>query len=168
MSKPVKDMLTQYLQRRYDGVDSACVVDLSGLGVQATQSIRSVLREANGRMEVVKNSLARRAFVDTPLEPLGQVLSGPSALVVGESPIELARKLAELAKRHDKLTLKEAILNGDRDLMTVVELSGMKTRQELLGDVAGLIGGPGRLVAGAIGSPQARIAGCLKALADKN
>lgn len=168
MSKPVKNLVTEYIKDRYKGVESACVVDLTGLDVQATEKIRSAIRDANGRMEVVKNSLARRAFVDTPLQPLGAVLKGPSALVVGESIVDLAKKLAELAKAHDKLKLKQAILEGDADILTVLDLSRMKSRIEILGDVAGLIWGPGRRVAGAIASPQAKVAGCVKALADKN
>jgi large subunit ribosomal protein L10 len=168
MSKPVKNLVTEYIKDRYKGVESACVVDLTGLDVQATQKIRSAIRDANGRMEVVKNSLARRAFVNTPLEPLGKVLKGPSALVVGESIVDLAKTLAELVRAHEKLKLKEAILEGDADLLTVVMLSKMKSRIEILGDVAALIFGPGRLVAGAIASPQGKIAGCIKTLADRN
>lgn len=168
MSKPVKNLVTEYIKDRYKGVASACVVDLTGLDVHATEQIRTAIRDVQGRMEVVKNSLARRAFIDTPLQPLGDALKGPSALVVGESIVDLAKKLAELAKAHDKLKLKQAILEGDADLLTVVALSKMKSRIEILGDVASLIFGPGRRVAAAIASPQAKIAGCIKALADKN
>lgn len=82
MSKAVKDMVSGYLRDRYDGVDSACVIDISGLDVEATQAIRESVRESSGRIEVVKNSLARRAFVDTPLAPLGEVLKGPSLSLI--------------------------------------------------------------------------------------
>lgn len=167
MSKPVKNLLTSYLRDRFSGIDSACVVDLTKLDVQSTEKIRSALRETNGRMEVVRNSLARRAFVDTPLQPLGEVLKGPCALVTGDSVVDLAKKLAGLTKEFAELKLKEAILEGDSRLLTVEMLSRMKSRLEILGDVAALISGPGRRVAGAIGSPQARIAGCIKAIADK-
>jgi hypothetical protein len=43
----------------------------------------------------------------------------------------------------------------------------MKSRDEIVGEIAALIGGPGRSVAGAVASPQAKVAGCLKAIADK-
>jgi large subunit ribosomal protein L10 len=167
MSKPVKNMLTSYLRDRFAGVNSACVVDLTKLNVQSTEQIRKSLREANGRLEVVRNSLARRAFMDTPLQPLGDALKGPSALVVGDSVVDLAKKLTSLTREFAELKLKEAIFEGDSQLLTVELLSKMKSRVELLGDVAALISGPGRRLAGAIGSPQAKIAGCLKAIADK-
>ncbi|NOX58453.1 MAG: 50S ribosomal protein L10 [Planctomycetes bacterium] len=168
MSKPLKSMLTNYLKRRFDGVDSACVVDLSGLSVADTEKLRSSLRESKGRLEVVKNRLARQAFNDTPLKALGDVLQGPCALVTTEdSIIDIAKRLVDFAKEHNQIQLKDAMLDGDEGLFTVLDMSRMKSRLELIGDIAGLIGGPGRLVAGSICSPQSKVAGCLKAIADK-
>ncbi|HNO79262.1 MAG TPA: 50S ribosomal protein L10 [Phycisphaerae bacterium] len=168
MSKPLKSMLTNYLKDRYEGVDSACVVDLTGLNVADTQKLRTTIRESKGRVEIVKNSLARRAFADTPLKSLGEALTGPCALVTTEdSIIDIAKKLVDFAKQHKQVKLKDAVLEGDSSLISVQDLSKMKSRIEILGDLAGLIWGPGRRIAGAIGSPQAKIAGCLKAIADK-
>ncbi len=169
MSKPIKRMVTGYLKNRFEDQSSACVVDLTGLDVASTQAIRTGLRENNARMEVVKNRLARQAFNDTPLQPLGEVLSGPCALVTVEDDtiIDVAKKLVELSKKYKSLKLKTAIFDGDPDLLTVQDMSKMKSLGDLLGEIAGLIGGPGRLVAGAVSAPQAKIAGCLKAIADK-
>ena len=64
-------------------------------------------------------------------------------------------------------TLKQAIIDGDPDLLTVEEVSKMKSRVDVLGELALLIGSPARAVAACVASPQSRIAGCLKALADK-
>ncbi len=168
MSKPLKSMLMSYLKNRYDGVDSACVVDLTGLNVADTEKLREKIRESNGRVEIVKNSLARRAFADTPLKSLGESLTGPCALVTADdSIIDVAKKLVDFAKEFKQVQLKDAVLDGDEVLMSVHDLSKMKSRFEILGDVAGLIWGPGRRLASAIGSPQAKVAGCLKAIADK-
>ncbi len=168
MSKPVKAMITAELRGRYEGVDSACVVDLTGLDVHSQESLRRALRAKSSRVEVVRNSLARTAFKDTPLAPLAASFSGPCALVTaGESLTDVAKVLVECAKEFDQLTLKDAIIEGDPGLVTVVELSKMKGRTELLGDVAMLVASPGRAIAGCLGSPQSRIAGCLKAIVDK-
>ncbi|GJM25079.1 MAG: 50S ribosomal protein L10 [Phycisphaerae bacterium] len=168
MSKPLKSMLTNYLKSRYDGVDSACVVDLTGLNVANTEKLRATIRESNGRVEIVKNSLARRAFSDTPLKSLGESLTGPCALVTADdSIIDVAKKLVDFAKEHKEVQLKDAVLDGDEALVSVLDLSKMKSRFEIMGDIAGLIWGPGRRIASAIGSPQAKVAGCLKAIAEK-
>ena len=47
------------------------------------------------------------------------------------------------------------------------ELSQMKGLGELLGEIAGLVGSPGRSLAGCIRAPQAKIAGCLEAMIEK-
>lgn len=168
MSKPLKNMLAGYLKDRYEGVDSACVVDLTGLDVKATEALRVKMREKNGKVEVVKNRVAKHAFADMALAPLGKALTGPCALITtDDSIIDIAKALVDFAKEQKKLTLKEAILEGDPGLISVTDLSKMKSRLEVIGEVAGLIGGPGRLLAGAISSPQSKIAGCLKAIADK-
>ncbi len=161
-------MVTAELRERYSGVDSVCVVDLTGLNVQEQEKLRGSLREKNSRLEVIKNSLARHAFQDTPLEPLGTVLEGPCALVTSEdSPIETARVLVEVAKEFAALHLKQAMIDGDPNLVTVEQLSKMLGRTELLGELAMLIASPGRALAACIASPQAKIAGCLKTIADR-
>lgn len=168
MSKPVKSMVTEELRSRYLGVRSACVIDMTGMNVQEQQGLRAVLRSRNGRVQVVKNSLARRAFSDGALAPLGDVLDGPCALVTGsDSGIDLAKALVEAAREFTKLKLKEAILDGDPDVMTVEELSKMKGQRELVGEIAMLLSSPGRAVAGCLTSPQSKIAGCLKAMIDR-
>jgi len=168
MSKPLKQLMTDTLRQRYEGVDSACVVDLTGLNVGLTTSFRRLLQGKSIRMEVVKNSLAARAFKGTPLEPLGNSLEGPCAIVVGgDSIIEVAKLLVEAMRDYPKVTLKQAILDADPTLLRVADIAKLKDRRQLMAEVAMLIASPGRRVAGCIASPQAKIAGCLKAIAEK-
>lgn len=168
MSKPVKAMVTAELKKRYSGVDSACVVNVTGLDVKAQEKLRRTLRDKSARMQIVKNSLARYALKDTPLEPLGDSLTGPCALITSsQSLIEIAKLLIDAAKEFGKLELKTAILDGDPALLTIAELSKMRGRMEILGELAMLIGSPGRAVAGCLAGPQGRLAGCIKTLADK-
>ncbi len=168
MSKPVKAMVTEELRKRYTDIHGACVVDLAGMTVQSQEGLRAILRGKSARMEVVKNSLARRAFQETALERLGDALTGPCALVTCEdSIIETAKALVEATKEYPELTLKQAMVDDDPELLTVEQVSKMKSRTDLLGELLVLVGSPGRAVAGCLRSPQAKIAGCLKAMADK-
>ena len=168
MSKPLKDAMAQAIRDRYDGIDSACVVDLTGLDVAGTLRFRRELKARQMRVQVVKNSVARRALTDTALQPLSDRLQGPSALVVGESAgAEIARVLVRLAKELKHVGLKDAIVEGDPNLLSVAELSKMKGRAELLGEVLMLVASPGRALSGCLASPQGKIAGCLKARIEK-
>lgn len=164
----VKGMVAEALRSRYEGIDSACVIDMTGMAVQQQQKLRFAIREKRGRIQVVKNSMARRAFRGGPLEALSDALSGPCALVVAEdSLIEVAKALAEAAKEFSELKLKHAVLEGDPDLISVELLSTMKTKRETIGELAMLIASPGRTIAACLQSPQAKVAGCLKAMADR-
>src|SRR5687767_9337788 len=99
MSKPVKDLITQEYKNRYEGQDSACVISVIGLDAIATNKLRGDLKKKNIRFQVVKNSLARRAFADGGLAPLARALQGPCALVTGgESIIDVAKTLIESKK----------------------------------------------------------------------
>jgi large subunit ribosomal protein L10 len=161
-------MVTEDLRARYTGVRSACVVDMTGMNVQEQQGLRATLRGKGSRLEVIRNSLARRAFADGPLGPLGTVLDGPCALVTTTgSGIDLAKTLVEAAREFSKLKLKQAILDADPDLLTVELLSRMKGQRELVGEIAMLISSPGRALAACLRSPQAKIAGCLKAMIER-
>ena len=168
MSKAVKAMMADELRTRYEGISDVCVVDITGLNVQEQQELRSTLREKSAKMQIVKNSMAKHAFKDSTLGPLGNALEGPCAMVVSEqSIIDVARVLVEAAKSFSELKLKQAMMGGDAELMTIVQLSKMKSLRELIGDVAMLITSPGRAIAGCLQSPQSKIAGCLKTIAEK-
>jgi len=168
MSKAIKELMTEHLRERYAEMDSACVVELTGLSVQAQEKLRRNLREKSARLEVVKNSLARLAFKGGPLDPLGPTLVGPCALVSSPgSLIDVAKLLVEAAKDFKTLKLKQGILDGDPTPLTVEAISKMRTRGEILGEFAMLINSPGRAIAGCLKSPQSKIAGCLKAIVDK-
>lgn len=168
MSKPIKDMLSKEYEQRYAQLSSACVVSVIGLDAISTNKLRAELQAKKLKLQVVKNSLARRAFAGRDLAPLGKELSGPCALVTGgDSIIDVAKTLVGLKKTYAKLELKVGMLEGDADLIPVERLAEMKGRQELLGDIAGILRGPGARLAGCLSGPGGRLAGCFKAIADK-
>jgi large subunit ribosomal protein L10 len=168
MSKPVKDLITRDYQESYRDVDSACVISVVGLDAVSTNRLRGELLAKNVRLRVVKNSLARRAFADSPLAPLGDALEGPCSLVTAdESAIDIAKLLVECKKKYPQIELKRGILDGDPELLDVEQLAKMKSRLELLGELAMLLTSPGRAIAGCLSGPGGRIAGCLKAMVEK-
>ncbi len=167
MSKQLKTLITESLQSRFEGVDEACVVDVTGLSVEHTMAVRNTLSTKEMRLMVVKNSLARRAFVGGPLAPLGRDLRGPCAFVTGSgSVIDVAREMVDLAKTYPAITLKRGILSGDSEVTEVAALAKLKGKAELMGEIACLLASPGRAIAGCLSSPAGKIAGCLKAMAD--
>ncbi|MGQ9651944.1 MAG: 50S ribosomal protein L10 [Phycisphaerae bacterium] len=168
MSKATKDLITHEYADRYAKLANACVVSVIGLDAISTNKLRGELRSMKISLHVVKNSLARRALADGPLAPLASALEGPCALVVGgESIIDVAKALVELKKKYPAIELKKGILEGDPDLLDIERLSQMKSRGDLLAEVAMLIASPGRRLAGCIRGPGGRLAGCFKTIADR-
>ncbi len=169
MSKTVKDMVTSEYRSRYEGTSSACVIDMTGMTVKEQERLRATVREKAGRIQVIRTSLARRAFDGGALAPLGGSLQGPCALVTSDetSIVDLAKLLTEAVKEFDSLTLKSAIMDGDPEIFGVEELSKMKGLRELIGEIGMLVSSPGRALASCAGSPASKIAGCLKAMVEK-
>jgi len=169
MSKPVKDMITNEYRANYGDVTSGCLVSVIGLDAISANRLRGELLAKNIRLRVVKNRLARRAFAESPLSPLGAALEGPCALITGgESIIDVAKTLVGMQKAYPQLELKVGMLDGDADLIEVDRLAKMKSRTELLSDIAMLAMSPAGRLAGCLAGPGGQIAGCLKAIADKD
>lgn len=168
MSKPVKDVITQQYEKQYGDVDSACVVNVISLDSISTNRLRSELKAKKLHLQVVRNSLARRALEKHPLSALAAAMSGPCALVTGgESAIDIAKTLVGMKKTYPKLELKIGMIDGDPDVMDVEGMARLKNRIEVLGDVAMMIASPGRRLAGCINAPAGKIAGCVKAIIEK-
>lgn len=169
MSRLVKDMITKDLADRYAGLDSALWIELAGVDGNTTNAFRGALRDQSMRVELVKNSLLRRAVADGPLKPLAEALNGPAALVTGgESLIDVAKVVEEWLPKMKGVKLKAAVLEGefigeDR----IASLAKMPTRSELLSKVAALILTPGGNIAAAALSGGQNIAGAIKTLIEK-
>jgi len=67
MSKYVKNLISEELSKRLGGVDDALLVNVIGLDSNRTVALRRELRAKDIQLVVVKNSLAQRATVGTPL-----------------------------------------------------------------------------------------------------
>lgn len=169
MSKKAKQLVADEYQRMYEGVDSVCVVDLTGLDAKMTHRVRGRFREKGIELHVVRNALARRAFEGSPLEPVGKALSGPCALVKGgHSIIDVARELVSIAGETGHVALKFGVVEGAPELIPIEQMARMKSRAELQGEVVMLILSPWRRVCGQVTSPWARVAGCIKAIGEKH
>lgn len=170
MSKLVKDLITNELRSRYAELESALWVEFVGVDGHLSNDFRRALRENGMRIEIVKNSLFRRAVENGPLSRLGKELDGPSAIIVGgDSLIDVAKFLdGEWMKKLDGLKLKGAILEGEwLDGERVQKLHKMESKADLLAKIATIVLSPGRNIAGAVNSGGANIAACVKAIAQK-
>jgi large subunit ribosomal protein L10 len=165
MSKPVKDMIIAEYRKRFGGVQGGVVVEIRGLDANGNNSLRTRFRKHGARVAVLRNSLARKAFEGGPLEPLGQALVGPNALIHSEgSVVELAREVVAAATATKEIELKAAVLDGvffaGKD--GVERLSRFPTREEAQAKIVTLVLAPAGQVVGGAQAPGAKVLGIVK------
>lgn len=168
MSKKIKQMLVDDLRARLDRVRDVLVVDSSALDGVAANNLRLKLHKQSIRMLGVKNSLARQALEPLGLGSLEPFLKGPSVLVFGGPDIvALSKEITRWASQIDKLVIKGGVVEGSSlDAKGVVELSKSPSREELLGQIAGLALAPGARLASLLAAPGGTLASQVKSMAD--
>ena len=156
--------LTEMLSRS----TSAVVTDYRGLTVRQLEDLRGRLRAEGIDYIVVKNTLARRAAVDSGSAGFADVLVGPVGLAIGYGDLSApARILFEHFRSTRTLPLvaglaEGQVLDGD-EVRTLAELP---PRDVLLSRLAAALLGPLSSLAAAIDSPTATLAATLEAYRD--
>ena len=166
MSKPVKKLIRDELTRRFAGVTQLAIVGFQGVDAGTTNQVRARLREKDIRMTVVKNSLARQAFRELGIEPVGGLLNGASAVAYGaDSVVTVVRELLEIHRETPNLTVKAAFMEGQVfGADEIKALSSYPTRDEAVAQGLGCVLSPGANLAGCLIGPGAELAGILKAI----
>lgn len=163
MSKIIKNMLTDDLKSRLADVGEAIVVSLGTLDAQRTTELRQALRKKNIRLQMVKNSLARRATAGTPLAPAFEKADGMLAVAWGgEDVVDLAKELDRLAgvKEFEGFECRGGALDGARlNADDVKQVAKWPTRGEQLSILSGQIISLASTLAGQIVSAGGTLAG---------
>lgn len=170
MSKRIKELLVTDLQRRIGDTSEMLVVDSSRLDAISDNRFRLGLREKDIRILTVKNSMALRALHSAEVTALDPILEGPSSLVFGgEDIVSLSKEVAGWARElgDGLLEIKGGMLEGiTLSASDVDELSKSPSREELIGQIAGLLLSPGATIAGSLLGPGGLVAGSIEAIAD--
>ncbi|MFM8734010.1 MAG: 50S ribosomal protein L10 [Pirellulales bacterium] len=170
MSKAIKDMLVDDLKGRLQGVGDVIVVSLGKLDAQKTTQLRQTLRKKRISLQLVKNSLARRAMAGTPLAPAFERSEGMLAIAWGgEDVVDLAKELDRLqgVKDFDGFECRGGALDGARlDAVDVKRVAKWPTRSEQLSILSGQISSLGGTISGQILSAGGSLAGQIKSRAD--
>src|SRR6185295_13093228 len=147
MSKLVKNLVTDHLKNRLNGVDNALLVNIIGLDAIRTSKLRKELRDKNISLTLVKNSLARRATEGTPLAAAFESAEGTLAIVWGsEDIVSLAKEIIKYteAKEFAGFEARGGVMDGKKlSADEAKKVSKWPSRTEQLSIQAGQILGPG-------------------------
>jgi len=169
MSKYVKGLVQNQLEKAFSGVSEFLVVSIKGINGVDNNVMRGALHEKNIRVSVVKNTLARNAYKALGVKVPEGLFAGPCAIAYGgDSIVDVAKEMVTWTKKLKALEVKGAFLDGEAmDAAGAVAISKMPSRAELQGRIVRAAMGPGSRVAGAVSAPASNIAGCIKSLVKK-
>ena len=166
MNRSEKVAAVESMNQRFSATDHVILTSFRGLTVNQATELRRRVRLAGGQIQVVKNRLAKRAAVGTPVELLVDKFSGPCALATHESdPVSLAKALAEFTKQNPQLELLAGMIDGKELLDTngVKHLASLPGLEQLRAKLLSLFQAPATQLVRLLGTPATQLARVLDA-----
>jgi len=148
------------------------LTDTADLTVEAINTLRRKCFQSNIRLKVIKNTLLVKEMDSIEGKDFGQLretLAGPTSIMFSEVGNVPAKLIQEFRKKGVKPVLKGAYINdavfiGD-DQLTM--LSSIKSKDEMIGEVIGLLQSPMKNVLSGLNGAGGKIAGILKTLENR-
>ena len=166
MSKQIKQLEMAALKQTFNNVQDMVVLSSDKLDCQGDHQFRSALRKKNIRLQMVKNSLARRVFGEMGIK-VDDYWARSTILAWGAGSLgELSRELETLLKKYDKVVKVKGAISEGQAIGFKAALK-MPTRAEAIGRVIGLALSPASRLLSQILAPAANVAGQIKTLAER-
>lgn len=171
MDKATKQVAIAELTEKFSKATNFYLADASHMNVEQINKLRRICFKQGVEFKVAKNTLIRKALesIGTNYNDLFDSLNGPTSLMFSETGSIPAKVIKEFRKTGDRPVLKAAYIDsaiyiGDASLD---ELSKLKTKFELIGEIVGILQSPAKNVIGALQSGGQKMAGILKTLEDR-
>jgi large subunit ribosomal protein L10 len=157
MTKEQKNEVIELLKGKFAQYNNFYVADTESLTVAQVGKLRRACFDKQVEMKVAKNTLIKKAMESLDSEKYSGVydsLHKVTALMFSENPKNPALIISSFRKAGnlEKPVLKAAFINGD--IYTgdnqLKALSQIKTKQELIGEVIGLLQSPAKRVIAAL------------------
>jgi large subunit ribosomal protein L10 len=171
MTREEKSRVIEDLTAQLAGTNVVYIADISGLNAETTSNLRRACFKAGIELAVVKNTLLEKAMEasDNDYGDLSSVLKGNTSILIAENGNSPAKIIKEFRKKSDKPVLKgayihQAVFIGDNQLDALIAL---KSKDEVIGEIIGLLQSPAKNVVSALKSSGGKLAGILKTLSEK-
>jgi large subunit ribosomal protein L10 len=168
MTKDQKNEVIGVLKEKFAQYNNFYITDTEALTVEQVSKLRRTCFDKQVEMKVAKNTLIRKALESLDAEKYAGVyesLHNVTALMFSENPKEPALIISSFRKAGniDKPILKAAFINGDvyTGDNNLVTLTKIKTKNELIGEVIGLLQSPAKRVLAALLHHHEKAAGAV-------
>ena len=162
MTKQEKNEVIELLKGKFSQYNNFYITDTESLTVAQVGKLRSHCFDKQVEMKVAKNTLIKKALESIDNEKYAGVydsLHKVTALLFSENPKDPAMILSSFRKENnnEKPVLKAAFINGDVFVgdNQLKALTQIKTKNELIGDIIGLLQSPIQRVLGALQNKDA-------------
>lgn len=174
MTKEEKGAIIEELSEKFANTPYFYITDASGLNVAKTNELRRLCFERGIEYRVIKNTLIRKALESTNTDYSSfdaEVLTGFSGVMFHQESGKVAAKLIKDFLKANKNSIKlkgasvdSSIFIGHDQLDTLLTL---KSKQELVGEIIGLLQSPAKNVISGLQSGGNKLAGILKTLSER-
>ena len=172
MNKDEKHELVLDLTEKIKEYGNFYITDTANLTVAKVNDIRRKCFESDITMQVAKNSLIKKAMeaAGGDFSPIYDVLKGSSTILFTKSATAPAKLIKRIRKEGgEKPILKAAYIDsavfvGDNQLDTLINL---KSKEQLIGEIIGLLQSPAKNVISGLQSGGNKLAGIVKTLQER-
>ena len=167
MTKKQKNEVIEVLKEKFSQYNNFYITETESLSVAQISTLRRTCFDKQVEMKVAKNTLIRKALESLDAEKYAGIfdsLHNVTALMFSENPKDPALIISSFRKKAngDKPSLKAAFINGDiyTGDTNLKALTQIKTKNELIGEVIGLLQSPAkRVLAGLLHHHEKQAAG---------
>ncbi|MDD3196075.1 MAG: 50S ribosomal protein L10 [Paludibacter sp.] len=173
MKKEDKSAIIKQLEATIQEYAHFYLTDIGGLNAAETSNLRRTCNKQDVKLLVVKNTLLRKALENSSVnfEELFGSLTGATSLMLsnnGNAPAKLIKDFSKASKSKKPLLkaayVEESFYIGEDNLDTLISI---KSKNELIGEIIGLLQSPAKNVVSALQSGGTTIHGVLKTLSER-
>jgi large subunit ribosomal protein L10 len=138
-----KQAVVAEVAKQVAGAQAIVMAENRGMPVAAMTQLRAKARASGVYFRVVKNTLVRRAVVDTPFATLADKMVGPLAYGIGPDPVAVAKVLNDFAKGNEKFVIAGGAMPGHvMSAKDISALASLPSRDELIAKLLGTMQAP--------------------------
>jgi len=169
LQKVDKEKIWQEVYEKLQKSQAVFVINYQGIKVESMNELRRSLKNAQGEMKVVKNTLARIALDKAGISYDDELLKGQSAFAFSYlDAVQIAKLLADAGRKLPQLEIKGGWLNGSPlQPEEIKRLAELPSREQLIAQVVWGMRAP---IAGLVGVLQGllrNLVGVLQAIEEK-
>ncbi|OIP83541.1 MAG: 50S ribosomal protein L10 [Porphyromonadaceae bacterium CG2_30_38_12] len=173
MKKEDKSTIINQLETTINSYAHFYLADIAGLNAAETSELRRVCYKQDIKLLVVKNTLLRKALDNTDVDfsEIYSSLKGATSVLLsntGNAPAKLIKDFSKSSKSKKPILkaayVEQSIYVGENQLDALITV---KSKNELIGELIGLLQSPAKNVISALQSGGTTIHGVLKTLSER-